>query len=128
MPLPQVPLVPDHAQFFIGKGGFRGYIYVEKPSPENIKSLPKLATLTRPAFVISGLEVHPLRRGKGWAGALLTTAQKYARALDHDLYLWVQPFGNLPDKTKRQLQNLYRRYGFQHVAKTDESWYYWRSL
>jgi GNAT superfamily N-acetyltransferase len=120
--------VPNSAQFFLGAGGFRGYILIQKPDMDNIKSLPKLAQLTRPAYVVAGLEVHPLRRGKGWAGSLLTAAKKYCRAMDHDLYLWVKPYGNLPDKTKRQLQTLYRRHGFVRVTKTDESWYFWGSI
>lgn len=117
---------PDFIDMKIGQGGFLGRIHLRHPTPWMKKSLPKLRELERPAYVIWGLHVHPLRRGQGWAGALLVNAQRIARLLHHDLYLWVRPYGNLPDKTKAQLQSLYRRFGFERVATTDESWYFWQ--
>jgi ribosomal protein S18 acetylase RimI-like enzyme len=118
-------VAPDFIDLKVGDGGFIGRIHLKHPDAGLIESLPRLGKLERPAYVIWGLHVHPLRRGKGWAGSLLVNAQRVAKLLHHDLYLWVNPYGNLPNKTKRQLQNLYRRFGFEHVATTDESWYFW---
>lgn len=120
------PLIaPAFIDLKVGEGGFIGRIHLKRPDAALIASLPRLAKLERPAYVIWGLYVHPLRRGKGWASSLLVSAQRFAKAMRHDLYLWVHPYGPMPDKTKRQLQNLYRRFGFEHVATTDESWYFW---
>lgn len=123
--------VPDEVRFTVGKGGFQGNLWLTKPTAELVTSLPDLANLQRPAYVVHGLLVHPLRRGKGWARILVETAQHYARAVDHDLYLWVEPYtastGSKPTVTKRQLQAFYRRLGFSLIARTDDSWYHWPS-
>lgn len=118
-------MAPDFIDLKVGEGGFIGRIHLRRPTAWMKRSLPQLKALPRPAYVIWGLHVHPLRRGRGWAGALLVNAQKFARLTRNDLYLWVRPYGNLPDKTKSQLQTLYRRFGFERVATTDESWYFW---
>lgn len=119
--------LPFHAKLRVGHGGFVGWITIESPRTEWFQTQPALAHLKRPAWVVSGLVVHPKRRGKGWAHQLIVMAQDFARSQGHDLYLWAQPFGSQPDRTKRQLQRLYRGHGFVKAGQdaASDTWYFW---
>lgn len=118
---------PFFARLKVGHGGFVGWLTIESPKADWVPSLPALAHLARPAWVVSGLYVHPKRRGKGWAHQLVEIAQSFARVQAHDLYLWAQPFGGQPDRTKRQLQRFYRKHGFNRVGQdaAKDAWYFW---
>lgn len=66
---------------------------------------------------LTELWVPPNGRGRGYAHALLSAATEWATKEHVDLWLYCAPHGPEPRLTEKQLQALYRSYGFRRVAR-----------
>jgi ribosomal protein S18 acetylase RimI-like enzyme len=119
------PLPLDAVEFTRGRGGIKGTLHLAN-TKEYVDILAHFARLKKPAFVVCGLKVHPLARGRGWGRELVTQAMHYAKSHRTDLYLWVEPYEDKP-LSKSQLQRFYRKLGFRRLRlRAAQSWYVWR--
>ena len=65
---------------------------------------------------LTNLYVHPLRRGRGWANELLSTAKEFAYDNNWNLFLRAVPYGKDPCEVE-QLIALYKRHGFKSTRR-----------
>lgn len=104
----------------IGAGGFIGEVTLRAITSANVVNKVKKE---RDLMFLTNLFVHPLRRGRGWAQALLQTATTYADRSGVDLWLYARPYGCTRTKAGRvhrlaedELRRLYRRHGFRDIV------------
>jgi GNAT superfamily N-acetyltransferase len=114
-------LATELARWYVGAGGFKGYVVLSDPS-ELMEDL--LAPRRGHRLVeLTSLYVHPLRRGRGWATELLSTATAWADTKGYDCCLWVHPFGPratragvaVPCANGEALRQFYASHGFRRV-------------
>lgn len=106
---------PTIARWTIGAGGFIGEITLKELSESDYyirgRSKRKFVELT-------DLHIHPLRRRRGWADSLITTALRYAKRRNWCVFLRCVPY-NKPRVRVAGLIALYSKYGFKSL-KNDE--------
>lgn len=104
----------------VGSGGFIGEVTLLTVDETNY-DLHLTRRKSVPLLELTDLYVHPLRRGRGWAQELLTTAVEWADAHQTDLVLRTAAYGPhkdrnkrpVPRMTKEELQVFYARFGFK---------------
>lgn len=86
----------------LGVGGFIGEASVVEPSED----LEAFKRKRRRLLELTDVYVHPLRRGLGWAAALVRSAVQWVNSRGIDLVLRAQPYGPTADRNKRKFSKM----------------------
>ena len=102
----------------VGKGEFIGSVTLLQAEADDAQ---RLRRGNYPVGFVSDLEVHPERRGQGWARTLLSSLVSHADKNHIDLWTYVSPFGTqlFPGLDVPQLVKLYEGYGLDLLLRPE---------
>ena len=110
-------MIKTHVHFFIDNGdGLTGEAMLY-PLPTKYAHLPRAMRSYTPWLYFHRLWVRAKDRNRGVGKSLLEKVCRHASTTGTTLVLRVRPFGRAVDPQQKELERVYRRYGFRRVGK-----------